>query len=210
MPRPARRRTLLLLAAILAGGTPAVAQLRVEVQGGMALSRLADGTVEGTSYRQFRAGIIAGAVGRYPLSRRFSVRPEVSFAQLGGKTSSPSGDTASYFRLDYVTIPLLLQYNVPTPEGARAVPYLYAGPELDYRLSCRFQPFSGARTADCAGNGLDSPGTTLDVLFGVGADAGRFSFGARYVNGLTRMDRKDGMFSPKLRTITFLLGYRVH
>ena len=88
-----------------------------------------------THYSGIGLSWTAGAFVQVPLDRYFNFRPEVQFAYLNHNHSTQP--TSKYTRYS-LQVPLLFRYNVNQVRG-RFVPYVEAGPLLDFRLGGRLE-----------------------------------------------------------------------
>lgn len=104
------------------------------------------------SSKSARTGFIGGAFAEGRLSEGFSVQLEALYTQKGFEVSSASG--AATYRLDYLELPLTARVTL----GSGAFrPYLFAGPDVGFRLSAKVETAAGStdfgdatRTTDIA------------------------------------------------------------
>ena len=140
-----------------------------------------------------KIGFNAGLFANFPIAESFSVQPELIYTQYGEKYDYVMPVTDERYsgstHLDYVALPVMLQYNV-TPSF-----YLEAGPELGLLVSAKDKAKN-----ETTGETLAESDNYKDSLngfnVGVGLGAGYFftpSIGvtARYVAGFTDI-YKDG------------------
>lgn len=138
------------------------------------------------SEQKSKFGFYAGAFVNVPVAESFSVQPEVLYNNLGSKVKyTYSGNSFETTRhLDYVSIPIMFQYNA-TPEF-----YLEAGPQASFLVSARDKKtinvlgITGSTTSEINKDNLN----TFD--FGLGLGAGYYftkniGITARYVAGFT-------------------------
>ena len=143
-----------------------------------------------------KIGFNAGLFVNLPIAESFSVQPELIYTQYGEKYDYVMPVTDERYsgstHLDYVALPVMLQYNV-TPSF-----YLEAGPELGLLVSAKDKAKN-----ETTGETLAESDNYKDSLngfnVGVGLGAGYFftpSIGvtARYVAGFTDI-YKDGQNS---------------
>lgn len=151
-----------------------------------------------------KVGFAGGVFANIPLSEMFSVQPEVMYSQMGSKvTSSYSGTvlgnnftskSSATLNLDYVTVPLMLQF--------RATPafYVEAGPEFGFLVSAKTKDAStttvnGSTTTTTSESGDVKDyfsGFNMGVGLGLGYDiTPNFGISARYVAGFTDINKKD-------------------
>ena len=105
---------LLTLALLLFIGSSAFSQsFSLGIKGGANL-----GKIEGQSFKdEFSLGYHAGAFATIGLGKKFAIQPEVLFNQINNDTTTNFSDVfkvknASSIQLKYLSIPILLNYNV--------------------------------------------------------------------------------------------------
>lgn len=195
------------------------------IKGGMNVSSLSkDASMDDAKSKiGFNAGIFMNA----PLAENFSIQPELQYSQMGNKatttaTSTIGGSTittksSGSTNLDYITLPVMFQYNA-TPAF-----YLEAGPEFGLMVSGKSK---GDRTTTTTTSGgattTSSSSSTIDIKdglntfnFGLGLGAGYYftpnvGLTARYVAGLTDIikDRPSGSDSVKNNLFQVGLAYK--
>lgn len=174
----------IFLGAALAIGTLGYAQ-SFGIKGGGNLSTVAGLENVNTEYK---FGWNAGAFINIPLSESFSLQPEALYNTLGTKGKADQSvdndllqDTT--WKLDYVTVPVMIQYNA-TPKF-----YLEAGPQFGILVSSKFK------------NDNETTESNVDNLnhFDFGAAAGlgywitpNLGVNARYVAGFSDIMRGNG------------------
>ncbi|TXF79402.1 porin family protein [Chryseobacterium sp.] len=138
-----------------------------------------------------KIGFNAGVTMNVPLAASFSIQPELLYSQYGDKYNMDIlGTTYARSRhLDYITLPVMFQYNA-TPAF-----YLEAGPEFGLLVSAkdRFTDESNNDLIDESGNYKDSL-NGLNVGIGIGAGyyfTPKVGVTARYVAGLTDINNSD-------------------
>lgn len=162
------------------------------IKAGMNVSSLS--TEEGLDDQKSKIGFNAGVFMNAPLAENFSIQPELLYSQYGDKANATiAGNEYSYARnLDYVTIPVMFQYNA-TPSF-----YLEAGPEFGLLVSAKNKVKN-----ETSGQTITESDNYKDDLngfnFGVGLGAGYYftpnvGLTARYVAGFTDI-YKDGQNS---------------
>ncbi|KQM53666.1 porin family protein [Chryseobacterium sp. Leaf201] len=178
--------------------------VRFGVKAGMNVSSLSDdGSLEDQGSK---IGFNAGVFANIPVGSMFSVQPEVLYSQYGDKYDTRIGNnTYSYANhLDYITVPVMLQYNL--------IPNLYveAGPEFGFMVSAKNKAKNETNNdvISESGNYKDNFST---FNFGIGLGAGYYftdniGITARYVAGLTDIakDRPNG--SDAIRNNVFQVG----
>ncbi|SIQ82100.1 Outer membrane protein beta-barrel domain-containing protein [Chryseobacterium sp. RU37D] len=171
------------------------------VKAGVNFSAMSKGG--GMEDRDGKVGFNAGAFANIPVAGSFSVQPEILYSQYGGKFSQTLfGKKYSFVKnLDYITIPVMLQYNV-LPNF-----YLEAGPEFGILVSAKNKLKSESN------NNIVTDGDvkqyTNGFNMGIGIGAGYYftpQFGAtlRYMGGLTNIYKNNS--EDKVKTGAFQLG----
>lgn len=109
-----------LVAAFVLSSPVLFAQNAFGVKAGLNLSSI-------TNYPDaMKVGFHVGGLAHLHVTHAFSVQPEVMFSSQGGKQKEASG-----VHLNYINVPVLLQYNFDN--GFR----LQAGPQVGFRLSAK-------------------------------------------------------------------------
>ncbi len=119
-----------------------------------------------------KIGFNVGGFVNIPVSETFSVQPELVFSAEGAKTSISSVD--ANYNMNYLNIPIMLQYN--NPSGF----YAEAGPQIGLLMSAKVKVDSESEDVK------DSfKGTNISLGVGVGYRLPNgLGFGARYNLGL--------------------------
>ena len=164
------------------------------IKGGMNVSSLSKDS--NLSDQGSKIGFNAGLFMNAPIAENFSIQPELVYSQMGEKydyTAPITGDRISgSTHLDYVTLPIMFQYNA-TPSF-----YLEAGPEFGLLVSAKDK-----QKNETTGQTIAESGNYKDDLnsfnAGIGLGAGYYftpnvGLTARYVAGLTDI-YKDGQNS---------------
>ena len=170
----------LLLSALVAPVVPA----QVAVKAGLSFASTTES--EFVPDIDTRTGFVVGISLGIPLGPVVEIRPEALYVQKGGEFSN--GDK---LEIDELNIPVLLQVNVPASGFS---PYLFAGPQAEYELSCTFAD------VDC----VDTNSLRWGFTGGVGVRlGGMFLVEGRY--GWTLTEISDDVTS-KPRVIKLLAG----
>lgn len=141
---------------------------------------------------KMNAGIYAGVTATFPITETYSIKPELVYNQLGAKTDIADlggiiGQVSTTTKLDYLSLPIMLQYNLPSNL------YLEIGPEFSYMLS-----------ANQSLNSIISPSTDINMdylnRFNVGAGIGagykineNLGISARYTLGLSGIGKSGNV-----------------
>ena len=83
---------------------------------------------------KMKTGLYAGVTATFPITESYSIKPELVYNQMGAKTDLYDfggiiGQVSTTTKLDYLSLPIMLQYNLPSNL------YLEVGPEFSYMLS---------------------------------------------------------------------------
>ena len=135
---------------------------------------------------KMKTGLYAGVTATFPITESYSIKPELVYNQMGAKTDLYDfggiiGQVSTTTKLDYLSLPIMLQYNLPSNL------YLEVGPEFSYMLS-----------ANQSLNTIITPSTNINMdylnRFNVGAGVGaglkineNLGINARYTFGLTQI-----------------------
>lgn len=144
------------------------AQVKVGVKSGFNFANLTE-DLNGDMKLSFYAGGFANIA----LTDRFSVQPELVFSRQGAKFDDPGDDIK--WRLNYLNIPVLAQYNHPS--GL----YAETGPQFGFLINAKIKD-------DGDVNGASSLFKSFDLSWGFGAGfrfTEKASAGIRWNLGLT-------------------------
>jgi hypothetical protein len=130
-----------------------------------------------------RAGLAAGGFVKVSLTPAFSVQPEVLYSMKGAKFEESSADDFT-IKLDYIEVPVLLQYNIPTQGNVK--PVLFAGPAVAFNMSAKLEGTIDSASADVDIDNVKSVDIGIAAGAGVELKSGTTTFGfeARYTLGL--------------------------
>ncbi|MBU4537950.1 MAG: PorT family protein [Weeksellaceae bacterium] len=142
-----------------------------------------------------KIGLNAGVFMNAPLAESFSIQPELLYNGKGAKEDGSGGATLN---LDYLSVPVMFQYNA-TPQF-----YLEAGPEFSFIMSAK---------AKGGGATLDVKDQINSFDFGIGLGAGyyfipNFGLTARYVAGFTDIAKDNSGDSVKNNVFQVGLAYK--
>lgn len=183
--------------------------VRFGIKGGMNVSSLSNDA--GLEDSKSKIGFNGGVFANIPLASSFSIQPEVLYNNLGSKVTltdvniGSNNYTAEYARhLDYISVPLMFQYNfVPNF-------YLEAGPEFSFLVDARDKYKS---TKNGSTTGAESYSLNKDNFntfnFGIGIGAGYYftdniGLTARYVAGATDIYKNNN--GDAVRNNNFQVG----
>lgn len=145
----------------------------------------------------YKVGFSAGLYGRFPLTDRFAVQPEVNFARIGGKlkdevteVGNTTVKTKNKTTLDYIQVPVMFKYY---PGASRF--NVEAGPQFGFNMyaSNKQQTSIYANNTVYTTEGKqdikdDIKNFDFGVNFGLGYNVtDNINVGARYYMGLTKI-----------------------
>ena len=202
----------LALAAALAIAVPEASAQTLGVRGGLSLATLSG---EGDEDLDNRTGIAVSGTVTFPLAPTVGLQLGLGYAQKGASVSDP--DVDGTFALDYLEVPALVRFDVPT--AGTISPRLYLGGALAYETSCALEGEADGFSASIDCDQLaEETGIELQTKsFDIGAVAGAgLSFGTAgpvnitldifYNLGLTSIDDSADAEDVKNRAWAFLAG----
>ncbi len=215
------RRAIVLFVCLvpLALAPPLRAQERLKVNGGLIvgtnLSTLGGGELSELAGFEDRTTMGGGIFVSFPITGGFSIQPEVRFAAKGAKadyalvdtTGTEVGDGTSTYKLDYVHVPLLLRFTIPTGSAVR--PVLYGAPDFAFNVASTITfddpaGYEQLELEDVAKFDFGmSAGGGLDITLG----GSRILLDARYTWGMTEVFTSEDAAKDKNRTLSFSVGY---
>lgn len=140
-----------------------------------------------------RTGFGFGGFLQVMVGPNFSIQPEALYLAKG------ASDDNSEVALNYLQIPVLVQYHLPTPGVS---PRLFAGPSLAFEVSCDIE--DGSFSASCDEEGIDTKSADFGLVFGAGVDipAGGVvvTLDGRYDMGVTDIgEDADGLADAEIK-----------
>lgn len=195
-----------LIVGLVAGTTtPAVAQIGIGVVGGVSIADLhgseKDVLFPGTN-RGTRSGFVGGAFLDLGLGNILSIRPEVLYVQKGVKFTNSGGELK--FKLDYVEIPVLLVFGIPTPGIVR--PEIFVGPQVAFQTKCDVE---GVFTGPCDDPAIDlaTESTDFGILFGASVRISSFMITGAFDYGLVTLDTDVDPFDIQTQAFYIMAGW---
>ena len=176
--------------------------VRFGIKAGLNVSTMSKESDLDNYSRKARTGFNAGVFANIPLSSDFSVQPEILYSQYGNKIKFTDDGDKIYAKrnLDYITVPVMFQYNV--------VPnfYLEAGPEFGFKVGSTIKYVNETLNFSVTSTVDDAKGFNL----GLGIGAGYYvtpniGITARYVAGLTDVI-KDNKGGDAIKNNVFQVG----
>ena len=149
-----KKLLLLILAALFAIITQA--QIQFGVKGGLNLSNIQQSSpVQEVSYN-LKPGFNAGGLVYIPLSKHFGLQPEMLYSGQGSKVKTNFENVTN--RLQYLSVPVLLKYNISASFFAEI------GPQAGFLLSARKKVHSTSYVLENPVDPLvDQPGDNKDI-----------------------------------------------
>lgn len=204
------RKIGILSVAVLLMIAPAAAKITYGVRVGGAYSSLVQ-KVAGESVSGARFGFSVGALGEIPLKGRWSIRPEIAFANQGGAYySGPDKDGMAlhnkcwYYSLQ---VPVNVAYTFVFTDVSLSV---FAGPAFDWSLFGKMK----SREIDPdihfgVSEEKDLKPCDLGVNVGLGVEYSNFFFSISALCGVIdrRAVKREGETSVYQNNVTFSLGY---
>ncbi len=144
-------------------------------------------TGEDSQGAETRTAFMVGGFLNLAFDEYVSLRPEVYYSQKGTDISDDS--LSGSYELNYIEIPVLLVYNIPT-KATGIAPYIFTGPSVGINLSATIE---GAINGQTRSADIDNPRPVdLGIAFGggmgfpIGQSSSRIMIELRYTLGLTK------------------------
>ncbi len=144
-----------------------------------------------------KVGFYAGVLMNAPIATNFSIQPELLYNSKGFKVNGGGFGDATV-NLDYISVPVMIQYNV-LPQL-----YLEAGPEFSFLISAKAK--MGGATDD-----IKDDVSGFDMGIGLGAGyyfTPNIGLTARYVAGFTDIIKDNPDSSVKNNVFQLGLVYK--
>lgn len=101
-------------------------KFQLGIKGGLNFSTVAGDNFDSPDGRtSFYAGLLAEA----PITKRFSIQPEIFYSRQGFNVAGPANDPDIQFQLDYIQVPLILKIYLL--DGLN----IQAGPQIGFKVS---------------------------------------------------------------------------
>lgn len=159
------------------------------IKGGLNLTSL---YVDNVSSEHMKAGFNAGIFAKLPVTKGFSIQPELLYSVKGAKDTYNNfvqGDGEYRFNLGYMELPVLAVVNI-TPNFN-----IHAGPYLGYLVSANVKNVNSNGSIEGATelNTGDFNRWDVGLAGGVGFDISAFTLGARYNYGLRNIGKSGNL-----------------
>src|SRR6186713_39101 len=164
------------------------------IKGGLNLTKLYVDDAGGSEH--MKAGFNAGIFAKLPVTKGFSIQPELLYSVKGAKETYSNfvqGDGEYRFNLNYLELPLLAVVNIAPNFN------LHAGGYAGYLVSANVKDMNSDGSIEGAQDLKADNFKRFDfgLVGGLGFDIQNFTMGARYNYGLTNIG-KSGSLSGDL------------
>jgi Outer membrane protein beta-barrel domain len=193
-------RCLLILVLLGVPSAVAAQDISFGVKGGLNLST--------TSYDPepdvgigLRPGVVLGGFVNFPLGSRLAIQPEGFFSQKGNKLELP--DTDLTVELDYIEVPILLQYAFSSSPGRGF--FVFGGPSIAFKIDAEVGATVGEEEDEFP---IDDDVEDFDigVTAGAGYNFGLYTIDGRYTFGFSNTNVDKVLPKSRNLTIAILLG----
>jgi hypothetical protein len=160
---------------------------------------------EGEDFLEGEEGLMGLTIGitmRRAVGTNLMFAPEVIFTTKGASDDDSDGKLA----MSYIEVPLLFRYGFQT--AGMIKPFLTAGPEVGFQLSCDYEDTAGNEASCDDEFGEDDSYDKFDagIVLGGGVSRDKLSLNIRYDLGLMNIAKTDG-WTSKHKVWMILLGY---
>lgn len=160
----------------------------------------------------FKNGFKGGLFTEYQISAYISVRGEINYSMRGTEygTEAKLGFPKHKFiqKLNYVEVPIILQYNIPVEFLLK--PKIFIGPEISLLLNAKIEYVENDVSIAEADEKDHFKSTEYGIVFGAGTDyllpGGKFLFDVRYYYGLGNINKIEASKITS-NSISFNVGY---
>ncbi len=181
------KKATFLLLALLALITAKAQQVHLGIKGGVNISNL---HFNNNTSTDSKVGVHFGLLAHIHASKTWALQPELLYSLEGAKAK---GNNDVTFNLNYLNVPVLLQYMFNN--GFR----LEGGPQLGFLLNAK------TKTNDVTEDNNSFESISISIPLGVGyLSSSGWGLDARYVFGLSNInENKNG---PTIQSNVFQLG----
>lgn len=189
-----------LLAALTTGSTRSFAQVqqttdesalspKFGIKGGVNLTNM---FVDEVSDENMKVGFNAGFFAKLPVTRGFSIQPELLYTSKGAKETYNNiieGKGEYRFNLNYIELPVLAVINVAKNFN------IHAGPYVSYLAAANIKNLHDDHSQDEIAE-LDADNFNrfdYGLVGGLGIDISNFTIGARYNYGLREIGKSGSL-----------------
>lgn len=178
------------------------------IKGGLNLSNL---YVDDVDDENMKLGINAGFYAKLPVTKGFSIQPELIYSNKGSKLTYNNalfGSGEYRFNLHYVEVPVLAVINIAKNFN------LHVGPYASYLVAANITDVNENGTVDEVADLNAESFNRFDwgVTGGLAVDAGNFTIGARYSYGFKEVGESGSIASQltsnsKNSVVSVYLGF---
>jgi len=160
----------------------------------------------------YKVGLVAGGFLGIQVNDVFSVEPQALYSQKGTKVkgTGSSSSMEGSVRVTYIEVPLLGKFWIPVSDS-QVRPFIFAGPEFEFKVSCSVDGAAFGVTGDCdKTTEIKLKSTDFGVTGGAGL---QFKAGnqvvrvdARYTHGLSDINDSGDNTKVKNRAFAATVG----
>ena len=208
-----KRTACICLVVLVLASSASAGEISFGAKGGLFVSNITS-IPQGWSDTAFRNGFSGGVFMNYALDQNFSLQPEVLYVMKGmeGAITNPVLSLGLSGKYNYIEIPLLAKYTVPTESGFN--PFFFLGPSIGINLSADIDVdgedrMSGEKLVGSVDYSSVTKtmeyGLIIGMGFGYGVGPGRMTVDARFqfdLVGITKGGTVTGVISGEPYTDT--------
>jgi hypothetical protein len=163
---------------------------------------------------KYKAGLLAGAFLGIPITDVVSIEPQVLFSQKGAKVEGTgnNSDLEGSIRINYIEVPVLLKLWFPG-YNSQVTPFLFAGPAVGFKVSCKAEGVILAVTGDRDCEEVEVISVKSTDFSGTVGGGIKFRAGnqlvildARYTHGFTNINDSNDDRDIKNRAFAVTIG----
>ena len=194
------------IALLLPAATARAQGVTAGVKGGVSIANIQ--FIEEEEHIDFdsRVGFTGGLFVVWPATAPIALQMEALYGQRGASIQDLG--TSVQLKLDYFEVPVLARLSTPRNASGTAF-HVFGGPSFALRVRARgTATFDGETQTQDIGDDLS--GHDVGLVAGAGLEAGRFIVDARYVWGLTNLNRnpREDDTTVKHRVFAAMAGFR--
>jgi hypothetical protein len=144
-----------------------------------------------------KLGFAFGGFYSHPITETFFIQPELLFTMKGAKEEYMGYDFT--YNLNYIELPILAKMCFPMETF---MPNVFVGPALAFNMAATVE------VDDESDDIEDVKGMDFGLVFGAGADIGKFTVDGRFTMGLTTIFDVEGDPDVKNSVMSILFGYK--
>ena len=189
--------------------------MTIGVMAGANYSKVSQSPESGDVTFDYKVGLLAGGFLGIAVNDVFSVEPQALFSQKGSKVKGTGSNSSleGSVRITYIEVPLLGKFWIPVSDPA-VKPYVFVGPEVEFKVSCTAEgailAVTGSEDCDKTNGEIKLKSTDFGVTGGAGVQfkAGNqiVRIDARYTHGLSDINDTGNNRSIKNRAFAATIG----